>query len=86
MVVTRTAESIDGLRCGGKLLGDERPPACGIADGGAGHAVSPGDVLWDAETGFEVRCTRASDEPLTFDGRPLVRRTVDRGREGAAPA
>ena len=74
VVVTRAAHVPDQLHCEGQLLVDEHPPPCSAREEHAAADVQPGDVLWDPVSGFEVRCTRAGNGPLTFGGRPMLRR------------
>ena len=74
VVITRTADVPGPLRYEGQLLVDENPPPCSTRTQRSTADVQPGDVLWDPETGFEVRCTRAGNGLLTLGERPMLRR------------
>lgn len=74
VLIKRTANVPDQLLYEGQLLVDENPPACSTRAQRSTADVQPGDVLWDPETGFEVRCTRAGTGLLTFGERPMLRR------------
>jgi hypothetical protein len=74
VVVIRVGDAAGRLAARGRLLVDERPPACSVRESPVGADVEPGVVMWDPATGFEVRCTRAGHGPLVFAGRTMVRR------------
>jgi hypothetical protein len=73
-VVVRPPVGEGVLTCGGaevRALGSVEP---GVEGQGGGEGTVAGKRYSEAESGFELLCTKAGTGDLAFDGRPLVRK------------